>query len=153
MTGMEIAALIAAGAFAMLVLLLAIPILRLRHTIDAATRAVRDLADQTGPMLGNVNTTISNVNTALSQVHTTLDGVNTQLVRVDHIAESAQHVTTNVANLSTVVTAAAASPLVKIAALGYGFRRATAKRRRSEEDARVRAELKRQRAARRRGED
>lgn len=145
MTAMEIAALIAAGAFATLVLVLAVPILRLRRTIDEATRAVRDVADQTGPILAQVNTTVSNVNTALSQVHTTLDGVNMQLARVDHIAENAQHVTANVANLSTVVTAAAASPLVKIAALGYGFRRAAAKRRHAEEESEVRAEIKRRR--------
>jgi uncharacterized protein YoxC len=145
MDGGEIAALIAAGAFATLVLVLAVPILRLRHTIDAATRALRDVADQTGPMLGNVNTTIGNVNTALGQVHTTLDGVNMQLARIDHIAENAQHVTSNVANLSTVVTAAAANPLVKVAAFGYGVRRAAAKRRRDDEDSQVRAEIKRRR--------
>ena len=45
----EIAALIAAGAFLMLVLVLAVPILRLRHTVDAATRAINDLNDRTGP--------------------------------------------------------------------------------------------------------
>ena len=147
----EIAALIAAGAFAMLVLVLAVPILRLRHTVDAATRALRDVADQTGPMLTNVNATIGNVNTALGQVHTTLDGVNMQLARIDHIAENAQHVTSNVANLSTVVTAAAANPLVKIAAFGYGVRKAAAKRRRDDEDTEVRTEIKRRRKGAGRG--
>ena len=34
--------------------------------------------------------------------------------------------TANVANLATVVTAAAANPLVKAAAFGYGVRRAAA---------------------------
>ena len=51
MEGTEIAALIAAIAFAVLVVALAVPILRLRHTVDAATRAMRDVADQTGPLL------------------------------------------------------------------------------------------------------
>jgi uncharacterized protein YoxC len=141
----NVAALIAASAFATLVLVLAVPILRLRHTVDAATRALRDVADQTGPMLGNVNATIGNVNTALGQVHTTLDGVNMQLARIDHIAENAQHVSSNVANLSTVVTAAAANPLVKVAAFGFGVRRAAAKRRHDDEDAQVRGEIKRRR--------
>lgn len=149
----EYAALTAAIAFAVLVLVLAVPILRLRHTIDAATRALRDVADQTGPMLGNVNATITGVNTALGQVQTTLDGVNMQLARLDHIAENAQHVTTNVANLSTVVTAAAANPLVKVAAFGYGVRRAATKRRRAEEEAAVRAEAKHRRSAGRTGGD
>jgi len=143
--GTEIAALIAAGAFLMLVLVLAVPILRLRHTVDAATRALRDVADQSGPILSNVNGTIGNVNTALGQVHTSLDGVNLQLARLDAITTNVQHVSTNVANLSTVVSAAVANPLVKVAALGYGVRKAAANRRQADEDRAVRDELKRRR--------
>lgn len=142
-----IAALVASGAFAMLVLVLAVPILRLRHTVDAATRALRDVADRTGPMLNSVNTTIDNVNVALGQVHTTLDGVNLQLARVDTITENASHVSANVANLSTVVSAAAANPLVKVAAFGYGIRKAAANRRRNADEAELRQEFKQRRKA------
>ena len=56
----EVAALIAAIAFAMLVLILTLPILRLRHTVDAATRMINDLNDRTAPLLGDVNTTVKN---------------------------------------------------------------------------------------------
>jgi uncharacterized protein YoxC len=140
-----VAALVASGAFLMLVVVLAVPILRLRHTIDATTRALRDVADQTGPILGGVKTTVDNVNTTLGQVQTSLDGVNLQLARVDAITEHVQHMTANVANLTTVVTAATANPLVKVAAFGYGVRRAAAKRRHAEEEAEVRAELKQRR--------
>jgi len=137
-----IAALVASGAFLMLVVVLAVPILRLRHTVDATT----------GPMLGSLNTTVENVNTTLGQVQTSLDGVNLQLARLDTITEHVQHVTANVANLTTVVAAAAANPLVKVAAFGYGVRKAAAKRRHDEEEADVRAELKqRRREARRSG--
>ena len=146
-----IAALVASGAFAMLVLVLAVPILRLRHTVDAATRALRDVADQTGPMLTSVNSTIDNVNVALGQVHTTLDGVNLQLARVDTITEHASHVTANVANLSTVVSAAASSPIVKVAAFGYGVRKAATNRRRAAEESELRQEFKQRRKAARRG--
>lgn len=149
--GWEIALLIVSGAFALLVLALIVPILRLRHTVDAASRTLRDVADVTGPMLGNVNTTIANVNATLGQVQTSLDGVNLQLARLDTITEHVQHVTANVANLSTVVTAAAANPLVKVAALGYGVRSAAAKRRRADEEAEVRSELKRRRRVARHG--
>jgi uncharacterized protein YoxC len=97
----EIAALIAAAAFLLLVGAVAVPILRLLHTIDAATRTINDINDRTGPILGNVNTTVENVNTALTQMHTTLDGVNLQLARVDTITTHASHVTANVANLAT----------------------------------------------------
>jgi uncharacterized protein YoxC len=143
--------LILSGAFAVLVIALAVPILRLRHTVDAATRTLRDVADATGPMLGNVNTTVENVNTALGQVQTSLDGVNLQLARLDTITEHVQHVTANVANLSTVVTAAAANPLVKVAAFTYGVRNAASRRRRSDEEAEVRTEVKQRRRSRRSG--
>ncbi|BFU43769.1 DUF948 domain-containing protein [Krasilnikovia sp. MM14-A1004] len=143
----EIAGLIAAGAFLMLVLVLAVPILKLRHTVDAATRAINDLTDRTGPLLGNVNETVENVNTALGQVQVSLDGVNIQLAKVDAITGAAQSISANVANLVAVVSAAAANPLVKVASFGYGLRKATAARRHAEEEREVRETLKRRRRA------
>ena len=145
----EIAGLIAAGAFLMLVIVLAVPILKLGRTVDAATRAINDLTDRTGPLLGDVNDTVRNVNTALGQVQVSLDGVNIQLAKVDTITEHAAHVTANVANLSTVVAAAAANPLVKVASFGYGVRKAVNNRRRAEEDREVRETIKQRRKARR----
>ncbi|HYN95237.1 MAG TPA: DUF948 domain-containing protein [Pilimelia sp.] len=144
----EVAGLIASGAFLMLVLVLAVPILRLRHTVDAATRAITDLTDRTGPLLGNVNTTIEGVNTALGQVHTSLDGVNVQLAKLDTITGHAQSVTANVANLATVVSAAAANPLVKVAAFSYGIRKAAANRRHADTEREVRTAIKARRRAR-----
>ncbi|MEV4628692.1 DUF948 domain-containing protein [Micromonospora sp. NPDC049523] len=149
----QIAALVAAGAFLMLVLVLAVPILRLRHTVDAATQAINDLNDRTAPLLGNANATIENVNVALTQVHTSLDGVNIQLAKIDTMTGHAQNVTANVANLATVVSAAAANPLVKVAAFGYGVRKAAAARRHADTDREVRATLKQQRRAAKRGDN
>jgi uncharacterized protein YoxC len=143
----EIAGLIAAGAFLMLVLVLTVPILKLGRTVDAATRAINDVVDRTGPLLTNVNTTVENVNTALGQVQVSLDGVNVQLAKVDTMTEHAQNVTANVANLVTVVSAAAANPLVKVASFGYGLRKAAAARRGAEEDREVRAAIKQRRRA------
>ena len=151
MSGGAIAALIAAGAFAILVIVACIPIYRLRHTVDAATQTILDLNAQAKPLLGNVNTSVDNVNTALTQVHTTLDGVNQQLLRVDTITGHAASVTANVANLATVVTSAAANPLVKVAAFSYGVRKATTQRRKADEESQVRATLKEQRAAEKSG--
>ena len=149
MSGGQIAALIAAGAFLMLVVVLAVPILRLRHTVDAATRAVNEITDRTAPILTNVNTTVENVNTALTQVHTSLDGVNLQLARLDTITGHASQVSANVANLVTVVSSAASNPLTKIAAFTYGMRRAAKQRREADEEAELRARLKADRKARR----
>jgi uncharacterized protein YoxC len=144
----DIAGLIAAGAFVMLVLVLAVPIVKLGRTVDAATRAINELTDQTGPLLGNVTDTVSNVNTALGQVQVSLDGVNLQLAKVDTVTEHVQHVTANVANLSTVVAAAAANPLVKVASFGYGLRKAASARRKADEDREVRQTIKQRRQGR-----
>jgi uncharacterized protein YoxC len=147
MRGWEIAALVAAGAFAVLMLALVVPILRLRHTIDAATQTLRDVQVRTGPLLDTVHGTVDNVNTALGQVQVSLDGVNVQLARVDTMTQHAQAATANVANLVGVVSAAAASPLVKAAAFSYGLRRANAHRKQAEDEKEVRAALKAQRKA------
>ncbi|HEY8534436.1 MAG TPA: DUF948 domain-containing protein [Micromonospora sp.] len=144
----EIAALVAAGAFLMLVILLAVPIVRLTRTIDAATRAINEVNAQTTPLLDNANIAIEKINTALDQVQTSLDGVNHQLAKLDTMTGHVQAVTANVANLTTVISAAAANPLIKLAAFGYGLRRATAARRRAEEEREVREALKQRRAQR-----
>lgn len=141
----EVAGLIAAGAFLMLVLVLAVPILRLRRTVDAATRAIEEVTARTGPLLGSVNNTVDNVNVALSQVQVSLDGVNVQLARVDTITAHVQSMTANVANLTSVVAAATANPLVKVAAFGYGMRKASANRRHADEEREVRATIKQHR--------
>jgi uncharacterized protein YoxC len=147
----QIAALVAAGAFLMLVIVLAVPILRVRHTVDAATRAINDLNDRTGPLLGNVTDTVANMNAALGQVQTSLDGVNVQLAKVDTMTGHAQNVTATIANLVTVVSAAAANPLIKVASFGYGLRKAAAARRHAEDERDVRAALKQKRKAQRAG--
>jgi uncharacterized protein YoxC len=147
MSAGEIAGLIAAGAFLMLVIVLAVPILKLRHTVDAATRAINDITDRTGPLLGDANDTVRNVNTVLGQVQVSLDGVNVQLEKVDTITGHAQNVSANIANLVTVVSAAAANPLVKVASFGYGLRKAAAARRHAEDEREVRTTLKQRRKA------
>ena len=151
MSAGEIAGLIAAGAFLMLVIVLAVPILKLRHTVDAATRAINDITERTGPLLGNVNDTVQNVNVALTQVQTSLDGVNGQLEKVDTITGHAQNVSANIANLITVLSAAAANPLIRMASFGYGLRKAAAARRHAEDEREVRASLKQRRKAARAG--
>ena len=143
----DIAGLIAAGAFLMLVFVLAVPILKLGRTIDATTHAINDVVDRTGPLLTNVNTTVENVNTALTQTQVTLDGVNLQLAKVDTMTDHAQNISANVANLVTVVSAAAANPLVKVASFGYGLRKAAAARRSAEDEREVRAAIKQRRKA------
>jgi uncharacterized protein YoxC len=113
----QIAALIAAGAFVVLVLLLAIPLLKLGRTLDEATIAIRKAHENGDPLLIGANDTITHVNT--------------QLERVDGITANAQAVTGNVSALSSVFTATLGSPLVKTAAFSYGVSKAIRARRKA----------------------
>jgi uncharacterized protein YoxC len=106
----QIAALIAAGAFVVLVVLLAIPLVKLGKTLDAATEAIERTNSNTDPLLIGANQTITHVNA--------------QLERVDGITSNAQAVTGNVSALASVFTATLGGPLVKTAALSYGLSKA-----------------------------
>lgn len=119
MSAGQIAALIAAGAFVVLVVLLAIPLLKLGRTLDEATIAIRKAHESTDPLLIGANETITHVNT--------------QLERVDGITANAQAVTGNVSALSSVFTATLGGPLVKTAALSYGLSKAIKARRKKQE--------------------
>jgi uncharacterized protein YoxC len=113
----EIAALVAAAAFALLVLLAAIPLLKLGRTLDEATVAIRKAHENTDPLFDGANTTLTHVNT--------------QLERVDGITANARAVTGNVSALSSLFTATLGGPLVKTAALSYGVSRAIRSRRKA----------------------
>jgi uncharacterized protein YoxC len=141
----EIAGLIAAGAFLLLVGVLAVPILKLRRTVDAATRALNQMTDQAGPLLASVHTSVDGVNQTITEV-------NGQLVKVDTITDHVQQVTTNVSALTSLFAATLGSPLVKVAAFTYGVRRAAAARRHADVEREVRATMKSQRRTRRRKE-
>ena len=116
MTAGQIAALIAAGAFALLVLVLAIPLIKLGRTLDEATIAIRKAHENSEPILTNASATI--------------DHVNTQLRRVDGITADARAVTGNVSTLTSLFTATLGGPLVKTAAFSYGVSKALRRRRR-----------------------
>jgi uncharacterized protein YoxC len=111
----EIAGLVAAIAVAVLVLLLAIPLLKLGRTLDETTLTIRQAREQAMPILGQASTTVAHVNSNLE--------------RVDDITGNAANVSSNVAALTSVVAATVGSPLIKVAAFSYGVRSAAKKRR------------------------
>jgi Bacterial protein of unknown function (DUF948) len=116
----QIAALIAAGAFAVLVGLLAVPLIKLGRTLDEATLAIRKASDGSDPLLTGANTTVTQVNA--------------QLQRLDGITANAQAVTGNVSALTSLFTATLGGPLVRMAALSYGLSKAMRQRRKSRKD-------------------
>nr|WP_221472845.1 DUF948 domain-containing protein [Amycolatopsis umgeniensis] len=111
--------MIAAGAFVVLVVLLAIVLFKLGRTLDEATIAIRKAHENTDPLLIGANETITHVNT--------------QLERVDGITANAQAVSGNVSALTSVFTATLGGPLVKTAALSYGLSKAIKARRKKAE--------------------
>jgi hypothetical protein len=115
-TAGQIAALIAAGAFALLVLLLIVPLVKLCRTLDEATIAIRNANERSEPLLTNANT---------AMVH-----VNSQLRRVDVITADARAVAGNVSVLTSLFAATLGGPLVRAAAFSYGLRKALRQRRR-----------------------
>lgn len=133
MSGGTIAALIAAGALVLLVLLLAIPLLKLGRTLDEATLAIRKTSEGATPLLAEAQGTIK--------------GVNAQLDQVEEITKGVSSMTTNAAALTSIVSSSVGSPLIKVAAFSYGVRRSVSKRREAEA---VRAARQRHRASRRR---
>lgn len=111
----HIAALIAAGAFVLLVLFAVNALWKLGHTLDEATVAIRKAHENSDPLLHGANDTITHVN------H--------QLERVDSVTANVQQVSSNASALSSVFTATLGGPLVKTAAFSYGVSRAIKARR------------------------
>jgi uncharacterized protein YoxC len=110
MSGGDVAALIAAGGFVLLVLFVAVPLLKLGRVLDETRNSIRDLNESVSPLLTELTETVTSTNK--------------QLAKVDQITENISEVTTNVSSLVAVFAATLGSPLVKIAGLTQGLRSA-----------------------------
>src|SRR4051794_31883470 len=115
MSGGAVAALIAAGAFVLLVLLLAVPLLKLGRTLDETTLAVRKTNDGVGPLL--------------AEAQQTMQSVNQQLVQLEGIATNVNSMTTNVAAMTSVVSSTLGSPMIKAAVFPAAARKPVSERR------------------------
>ncbi|MFR9798884.1 DUF948 domain-containing protein [Streptomyces sp. MS06] len=109
-SGGEVAGILVAVFWAILVSFLAVALARLAQTLRATTRLVADVTDQAVPLLADASTAVRSAQS--------------QLDRVDAIATDVQEVTSNASALSTTVASTFGGPLVKVAAFGYGVRRA-----------------------------
>ncbi|MDX3852608.1 DUF948 domain-containing protein [Streptomyces sp. AK02-01A] len=114
MTGGEVAGILVAVFWAILVSFLAVVLVRLAQTLKAATRLVADVTEQAVPLLADASATVRSAQT--------------QLDRVDAIATDVQEVTSNASALSTTVASTFGGSLVKVAAFGYGVRQALGRR-------------------------
>ncbi|QXE37848.1 DUF948 domain-containing protein [Streptomyces sp. GMY02] len=114
MTGGEVAGILVAVFWAILVSFLAVVLVRLAQTLRATTRLVAEVTEQAVPLLADASATVRSAQT--------------QLDRVDAIATDVQEVTSNASALSTTVASTFGGPLVKVAAFGYGVRQAMGRR-------------------------
>jgi uncharacterized protein YoxC len=128
----EIAGLIAACAFLLLVGVLAVPLVKLGSVFDETRHMIKGVSDETVPLLSEVTTTVN---------HT-----NDQLVRVDAITANVQAMTTNVSALTALFAATLGTPVIKVAAFSYGVRRAISGRSRDRTEKRVKAQIRSERA-------
>ena len=120
MSGGEIAAIIAASAFALLVIALVPSLLKLAKLVDEARVTVQDLNQNLGPLL--------------SELTETMTVVNEQVVKIDSITTNVKNVTGTIDNLIDVFSIAAGSPLFKVAGIGRGIFRFLSKQKRSKND-------------------
>lgn len=108
------AGLLVAVFWAILVSFLAVVLVRLAQTLRAATKLVAGVTEQAVPLLGEASVTVRSAQS--------------QLDRVEAIAADVQEVTSNASALSSTVSTTFGGPLVKVAAFGYGVRRALGRR-------------------------
>lgn len=113
MSGGEVAGILVAVFWAILVSFLAVVLVRLAQVLKATTKLVADVTDQAVPLLADASTTVRSART--------------QLDRVDAITSDVQEVTSNASALSSTVASTFGGPLVKVAAFGYGVRKALGK--------------------------
>ena len=106
----DIAGVIAALAFAVLVLRLGSLIGKAGKVLDETRIGVRGVSEQTVPLL--------------SQVTDTVSSTNEQIVRLDTITANVSSMSTNINALTSLFAATLGSPVVKVAAFTYGVRSA-----------------------------
>ena len=106
----DIAGVIAALAFAYLVVRTGGLIGKAGKVLDETSIGVRGLSEQTVPLL--------------SQVTDTVASTNEQIVRLDTISANVSSMSTNLNALTALFAATVGSPVVKVAAFTYGVRSA-----------------------------
>lgn len=113
----EIAGLLAAIAFLVLVALCAVPLLKLGRVLEEVRLAVRDIGHESVPILTELRGTVSATNDELGKLSIVTDDV-------AKVSRNATVVSENAAQLTSLFSATIGGPLIKTAAFTYGVRRA-----------------------------
>lgn len=107
MSGGEIAGLIFASGFALLVLFTGYPLIKLGKVLDESARAVEAMNEELAPLV--------------AEARVTLVEANKQLKRIDHITQDVEQITANANSLFAIFTTSVGGPIGKLAALVNTF--------------------------------
>lgn len=104
----DLAGLIAAIAFVLLVGVLAIPLFKLGRVLDQAANSLKDVTDHTMPIIDEAAATVVSARG--------------QLDKVDVMTTAAAETTQNVSAVTSLVAATVGAPLIKIASFSLAVR-------------------------------
>ena len=89
---------------------MAIPLMKLGKVFDELVIVIRSLNSEATPLISEVTKTVITTNS--------------QLEKVDDITNNVSDASANVSALSSLVTSTVGQPLIKVASLSYGLRKA-----------------------------
>lgn len=135
MSAGEVAGLVVAVAWAVLVLFLAYVLVALGKALQELTRVVGEVGDSTVPVLQEVTSTVASANLAMEKVESITNNVST--------------ITKNASALSSIAAVSFGGPLVKVASFSYGVRRALGGKKQREVERRVKDQMRKQGRAKR----
>ncbi|GII95312.1 DUF948 domain-containing protein [Sinosporangium siamense] len=115
LTAGEVAGLVVAMFWAILVCFLAMVLVKLARLINETTKMVSEMSERVAPLLDDVSATVTETNR--------------RLVTVDAITEDVKRVSGHVAQVSDLASTVFTGPLIKLSAFAYGVRQAIAARR------------------------
>ncbi|MDA2808349.1 MULTISPECIES: DUF948 domain-containing protein [Nocardiopsis] len=114
LTGGELAALIAAVVWTVLVAFLCVTLVKLTRLLTEATKVVADFGERTRPLLDDVAATVERTDASLE--------------RVEEITANVAASTEDLSTMTALTRSVVGGPLVKIASLSYGVRRVMGQR-------------------------
>ncbi|MFC4060391.1 DUF948 domain-containing protein [Planomonospora corallina] len=110
LTAGEVAGLIVAVAWVVLVCFLAMVLLKLSRLLTETTKMVSELSERAVPLLEDAAVTVTETNR--------------QLVAVEAVVRDVKQISGHVARVSNVTQVLVTGPMIKVAALGHGLYRA-----------------------------
>lgn len=108
MSGGDIAGIIAASGFVLLVILIGVPLIKMSRVLEEVRLAVRNVSEEVTPLL--------------SELTETVQGANKQLAKIDEITENVSEVTGNISSFVALFASTLGSPLLKLAGVASSVR-------------------------------